>query len=72
MCENYMQSNEYQEGNINAPSISQVSISKKGAILQKTDSSSSSNSSQNDINDTYSAVVEEGRCVNDKSSSGMA
>ena len=33
---------------------------KRGAILQKNDSSSSINSSNNDINDTYSAGMEKG------------
>ena len=46
-------------------------MSKRGATLQKTDSSYSINSSQNDRNDTSSAGTEEGLRVNDTSSAGM-
>ena len=55
LCENYMQCKEFQEGKRNVPPIEQMLTSKRGASLQKTDSSSSSNSSKNDINDKCSA-----------------
>ena len=71
LCENDLQCKEYLEKKRNAPSIAQMFMSKRGANLQKTDSSYSINSSQNDRNDTSSAGTEEGLRVNDTSSAGM-
>ena len=66
---NDIQCKDYREIKTNAPSVARIFMSKRDAILQKNDSSSSIQSSPNDINDTYSAGMEEGWCVNYTSSS---
>ena len=52
ISENDIQCKDFQEGKINAPSVAQMFMSKRGSILHKPDSSSSIHYSPNNINDT--------------------